>query len=301
MAPRRRRPGKKKRSSTAPGKKAAVIEDPGEVRDVSRHWRRDGLSIGLVPTMGALHAGHLSLVERACLENDRVVVSIFVNPIQFGPGEDFERYPRDSERDAELLTHEGVDAIYRPTVEAMYPPGSSTRIHVGMVSEPLEGQARPGHFDGVATVVAKLFTAVEPDRAYFGQKDAQQVAVVSRMARDLDFPVEIRVCPTVREPDGLARSSRNAYLSGDERKAAASLSAALRLAADAYSRGPREPERLRQVLRERLEAEPLAQVEYAELVNPDTFKSPGSLAVIAVRIGRTRLIDNHDLAMEFPG
>jgi pantoate--beta-alanine ligase len=251
--------------------------------------------------MGALHAGHLSLVERACQENDRVVVSIFVNPIQFGPGEDFERYPRDPERDAALLAKAGVDAIYLPTVAAMYPPGSSTRIHVAAVSEPLEGQARPGHFDGVATVVAKLFTAVEPDRAYFGQKDAQQVAVVKRMARDLDFHVEIRVCPTVREPDGLARSSRNAYLSVEERKAAASLSSALRVAAGAYAGGERQPQRLREILRERLEAEPLAQVEYAELVDPETFTPPGSLAVLAVRIGRTRLIDNHDLAMEFPG
>ena len=268
---------------------------------MSRRWRREGLSIGLVPTMGALHAGHLSLVERACQENDRVVVSIFVNPIQFGPGEDFERYPRDPERDAALLAKAGVDAIYRPTVAAMYPPGSSTRIHVAAVTEPLEGQARPRHFDGVATVVAKLFTAVEPDRAYFGQKDAQQVAVVKRMARDLDFQVEIRVCPTVREPDGIARSSRNAYLNVEERKAAASLSSALRLAAGAYAGGERQPQRLREILRERLEAEPLAQVEYAELVDPETFTAPGSLAVLAVRIGRTRLIDNHDLAMEFPG
>ncbi len=251
--------------------------------------------------MGALHAGHLSLVEQACRENDRVVVSIFVNPIQFGPGEDFDRYPRDPERDSALLASAGVDAIYRPAVATMYPPGSSTRVHVAGVSEPLEGKARPGHFDGVATVVAKLFAAVEPDRAYFGQKDAQQVAVVRRMALDLDLPVEIRVGPTVREPDGLALSSRNAYLTPDERQAAASLSSALRLAADAYARGEREPDRLRQILRQRLEAEPLAKVEYAELVDPKKFTAPGLLAVLAVRVGRTRLIDNHDLAKEFPG
>ena len=268
---------------------------------MSRRWRHQGQAIGLVPTMGALHTGHLSLVERACRDNDRVVVSIFVNPIQFGPGEDLDRYPRNPDRDAELLAKAGVDAIYQPTVEAMYPPGSSTRIHVAGVAEPLEGRARPGHFDGVATVVAKLFATVEPDRAYFGQKDAQQVAVVKRMARDLDFPVEVRVCPTVREPDGLALSSRNAYLTTEERKAAACLSSALRLASDAYARGERRPERLRQIVRERLEAEPLAEVEYAELVDPETFASPGSLAVIAVRIGRTRLIDNHDLALEFLG
>jgi pantoate--beta-alanine ligase len=271
------------------------------VLHVSRAWHREGLAVGLVPTMGALHAGHLSLVELACRENDRVVVSIFVNPIQFGPGEDFERYPRDPERDGELLAKAGVDAIYEPTVAAMYPAGSATRVHVAGVSEPFEGRARPGHFDGVATVVAKLFTAVEPDRAYFGQKDAQQVAVVQRMARDLDFPIEIRVCPTVREPDGLALSSRNAYLKVEERKAAASLSSALRLAADAYAGGERRPERLARILRERLEAEPLAHVEYAELVDPETFTPPGSVAVLAVRIGRTRLIDNHDLAKVFPG
>jgi len=251
--------------------------------------------------MGALHAGHLSLVEQACRENDRVVVSIFVNPIQFGPGEDFDRYPRDPERDSALLASAGVDAIYRPAVATMYPTGSSTRVHVAHVSEPLEGKARPGHFDGVATVVAKLFAAVEPDRAYFGQKDAQQVAVVRRMALDLDLPVEIRVGPTVREPDGLALSSRNAYLTPDERQAAASLSSALRLAAEAYTRGEREPDRLRQILRQRLEAEPLAKVEYAELVDPEKFTAPGSLAVLAVRVGRTRLIDNHDITKEFPG
>jgi len=268
---------------------------------VSRRWRREGQAIGLVPTMGALHAGHLSLVERSCRENHRVVVSIFVNPIQFGPGEDFERYPRDAERDAEVLAKAGVDFIYRPTVAVMYPTGSSTRIHVAGVSEPLEGRARPGHFDGVATVVAKLFTAVEPDRAYFGQKDAQQVTVVKRMAQDLGFPVEIRVSATVREPDGLALSSRNAYLAPEERKAAVCLSSALRLASGAHARGERSPERLRRTLWERLEVEPLAQVEYAELVDPETFSAHGSLAVLAVRIGRTRLIDNHDLAMEFPG
>jgi pantoate--beta-alanine ligase len=266
----------------------------------SRKWRGERLTIGLVPTLGALQAGHLSLIEQACRENSRVVVSIFVNPIQFGPGEDFERYPRDPERDGELLRKAGVDAVYRPSVEVMYPPGSNTRIHVSGVSEGLEGTARPGHFDGVATVVAKLFTAVEPDRAYFGQKDAQQVAVVTRLARDLDLPVEIRVGPTVREPDGLALSSRNAYLNPDERRAAASLSSALRVAAKAYADGERRPERLRRALQAVLESEPLAQVEYAEVVAPESFTPPGSLAVLAVRIGATRLIDNHDLSKAFP-
>jgi pantoate--beta-alanine ligase len=265
----------------------------------SRKWRGEGLALGLVPTMGALHAGHLSLVEEACRENSRVIVSIFVNPIQFGPGEDFERYPRDPERDGELLRTAGVHAVYRPSVEIMYPPGSSTRVHVAGVSEGLEGAARPVHFDGVATVVAKLLTAVEPDRAYFGQKDAQQVAVVKRLVRDLDLPVEIRVCPTMREADGLALSSRNAYLKPDERRAAVCLSSALRLAAVAYAEGERDPERLRQTLRARLEIEPLAHVEYAEVVDPLLFTPPGSLAVLAVRVGGTRLIDNHDLSKPF--
>jgi pantoate--beta-alanine ligase len=266
----------------------------------SRMWRGERLTIGLVPTMGALHAGHLSLIDQACRENSRVVVSIFVNPIQFGPGEDFERYPRDPVRDGELLRKAGIDAVYQPPVEVMYPPGSSTRIHVAGVSEGLEGKARPVHFDGVATVVAKLLSAVECDHAYFGQKDAQQVAVVKRLVRDLDLPVEIRVGPTVREADGLALSSRNAYLSPDERRAATCLSSALRLAAGAYADGEGRPERLRQILRARLESEPLARVEYVEVVDPESFKAPGSLAVLAVRVGSTRLIDNHDLSKAFP-
>jgi len=269
--------------------------------DASRRWRAQGHTVGLVPTMGALHAGHLSLIEAARAENDVVVVSIFVNPIQFGPGEDFARYPRDRAHDEGLLSGVGVDAVYRPRVEAMYPPGASTRVRVSGVADPLEGAARPGHFEGVATVVSKLFTAVEPDRAYFGQKDAQQAAVVRRLARDLDFPVEIRVGVTVREPDGLALSSRNAYLDPDERRSAVSLSAALRLASAAYAAGERRPEQLRKVLCGRLEAESLARVEYAQVVDPETFTPPGTLAVLAVRIGKTRLIDNHDLSKVFPG
>ena len=271
------------------------------MREVSRRWRGEGLEIGLVPTMGALHAGHLSLIEQARSENAIVVVSVFVNPIQFGPGEDFERYPRDPARDASLMARAGVDAVYQPSVEVMYPPGSSTRVHVAGIGDSLEGAARPGHFEGVATVVSKLFTAVEPDRAYFGQKDAQQVAVIKRLAVDLDFPVDVRVCPTVREPDGLALSSRNAYLSPAERQAAVSLSAALRLAAEAFASGERRPERLQGILRARLEAEPLARVEYAEVVDPRTFRPPGTLAVLAVRVGSTRLIDNLDLSKGFSG
>ena len=267
----------------------------------SRRWRAERRSIGLVPTMGALHAGHLSLVEMARRENDVVVVSVFVNPLQFGPSEDLARYPRDWERDSRLLAEAEVDAVYRPSVEAMYRPGSTTRVHVGGVAEPLEGQARPGHFEGVATVVTKLFTAVGPDRAYFGQKDAQQVAVIRRLVDDLDMKALIvRVGPTVREPDGLALSSRNVYLKPDERKAATSLSAGLRDAASSWARGERDSGRLAAVLRARMEAEPLVEVEYAELVDPATFQKPGPLAVVAARVGGTRLIDNHDLQEPFP-
>jgi pantoate--beta-alanine ligase len=271
------------------------------MRLASRRWRREGKSIGLVPTMGALHAGHLSLVEAARRENDLVVASVFVNPIQFGPNEDLARYPRDWDRDLSLLNEAEVDAVYRPSVEAMYPPDASTRVHLDGLAEPLEGAARPGHFEGVATVVTKLFGAVEPDRAYFGQKDAQQVAVVKRLVRDLDLGVDIRVGPTVRERDGLALSSRNVYLTSEERKAAASLSAALRQATAAYAEGERDAERLRGILHARLGAEPLVRIDYAEVVDPATFRKPGSLAVIAARIGETRLIDNHELTQPFPG
>jgi pantoate--beta-alanine ligase len=269
--------------------------------ETSRRWRGEGHTIGLVPTMGALHAGHMSLVERACRDNTKVVVSIFVNPLQFGPTEDLERYPASPDRDMELLERAGVAAVYKPAATVMYPRGAATRVRVSGVSEPLEGAARPGHFEGVATVVAKLFDATEPDRAYFGQKDAQQAAVVKRLALDLDTGIEICVCPTAREADGLALSSRNAYLGPEERKAAASLSRALRQASLAYQAGERDLDRLRLEIREVLEAEPLAKVEYAELIDPETFRPPGSLAVVAVRIGKTRLIDNHDLDLRFSG
>jgi len=257
------------------------------------------LSIGLVPTMGALHRGHLSLVERARAENDRVIVSVFVNPLQFGPGEDFERYPRDLQGDLTKLEAAGADAVYTPSVQAMYPPSATTRVLVGEVAEPLEGKSRPGHFEGVATVVLKLFEACRPDRAYFGQKDAQQAAVVTRMARDLDTGVEIVVSPTVREPDGLALSSRNAYLSAAERRAALVLSRALEAANQAWAGGERDPARLRAVLHEVLAAEPLAAVDYAEVVDPATFRPGVPLAVMAVRVGGTRLIDNHPLGTLF--
>lgn len=251
--------------------------------------------------MGALHAGHMSLVERACRENSKVVVSIFVNPLQFGPQEDLDRYPRSPERDLGLLQQAGVAAVYMPSVQVMYPPQATTRVKVFGIADVLEGLARPGHFEGVATVVAKLFNAVEPDTAYFGQKDAQQVAVVKRLAQDLDTGVRIIVGGTIREPDGLALSSRNAYLAPDERQSASCLSFALDRAARAYKSGNRDLKELKRGILEVLGAEPLARIEYLELVDPDTFIAPGTLAVMAVWIGKTRLIDNADLAKPFPG
>ncbi len=271
------------------------------MRDIARGWHVDGYSIGLVPTMGALHAGHMSLVDRARRENDKVVVSVFINPIQFGPNDDLSRYPRSPEHDLSMLREAGVHAVYKPSVADMYPPGASTRVIVHGLTEKLEGAARPGHFEGVATVVAKLLSATTADRAYFGQKDAQQVAVVKRLVSDLDLGVEIRACPTVREADGLALSSRNSYLNPAERRAAVCLSRALSLAAGAHSRGERDTDRLRAILREPIEAEPLAKLDYAEVVDPGTFSTPGSLAVLAARIGHTHLIDNHDLNLPYPG
>ena len=268
---------------------------------IARRWRGASESVGLVPTMGALHAGHMSLVQRARAENQRVAVSIFVNPLQFGPTEDFEKYPRPVEADLRLLAGAGVDAVYMPGRADMYPTGAATTVHVSRVTESLEGAHRPGHFDGVATVVLKLFNAVRPDRAYFGQKDAQQVVVVRRLAADLDTGIQVVVGPTVREPDGLALSSRNVFLNPEERRAAACLSRALRAGAAAHAAGERDPVRLKAVLAEVLAAEPLARPDYAELVDPETFEAGrGTLAVLAVRIGATRLIDNHDLAEPFP-
>jgi pantoate--beta-alanine ligase len=271
------------------------------MRALVREWNAAAKTIGLVPTMGALHAGHMSLVSAARAETSKVVVSIFVNPLQFGPGEDLERYPRPVEADLAMLRDAGVDAVYMPDRSTVYPPESSTRVHVGGVSEPLEGAHRPGHFEGVATVVTKLFGATHPDRAYFGQKDAQQVAVVKRLAADLDSGVEIRVCPTIRDADGLAVSSRNAYLSVAERGAALSLSRSLRTAAQKYASGERDTDRLRARIHEVLAAEPLVRIDYAELVDASTFRAPGTLAVLAVKVGKTRLIDNHDVSKPFPG
>jgi pantoate--beta-alanine ligase len=247
--------------------------------------------------MGALHAGHLSLVARAKSENDCTGVSIFVNPSQFGPSEDFTAYPRTLEKDLELLSSLGVDVVWTPSPEDVYPPGFQTWITVENVSASLEGERRPGHFRGVATVVAKLFHAFAPRRAYFGQKDAQQVAVIRRMVRDLDFPVEIVVCPTVREADGLATSSRNAYLLPEERRAAPVIHRALMAAKDAFEGGQRDAAVLRAILSATLAVEPLAREDYVSVADPGTLAqltrvNGAALVSLAVRIGRTRLIDN---------
>jgi pantoate--beta-alanine ligase len=262
-----------------------------------RAWRATGGTVGLVPTMGYLHAGHLSLVARARPENERVAASLFVNPTQFGPQEDLARYPRDLERDRAQLAEAGCDLLFAPEVGEMYPPGFATRVEAGPVAEPLEGARRPGHFAGVATVVAKLFGIFRPDRAYFGQKDAQQLAVIRRMARDLDLGVEVVGCPTVREADGLALSSRNSYLDAAERQAAPVLYRALQAARDRWAGGEREAEALRAAMRAVLDAEPRARTDYVSVADPDSFRELDrvegpALLSLAVFLGRARLIDN---------
>jgi pantoate--beta-alanine ligase len=251
--------------------------------------------------MGFLHEGHLALARRAKAECASVAVSIFVNPTQFGPNEDLAAYPRNLPRDLALLESVGVDVVWTPTPEMMYPPGYQTYITVEQVTQPLEGAMRPTHFRGVATVVAKLFNAVGPQRAYFGQKDAQQVAVIQRMAADLNFPLEIVVCPTVRETDGLALSSRNTYLTPEQRAAAPVLQRALKAAEAAYLNGERNAETLRQIMREALAAEPLANPQYVSCADRLTLQelqtvSDGALLSMAVVVGKTRLIDNIVLA-----
>ena len=253
--------------------------------------------VGLVPTMGYLHEGHLSLVRRAREKCDHVVVSIFVNPTQFAPKEDLSKYPRDIGQDLSLLEPLGVDLVWMPTAEIMYPSGFQTWVDVETITSPLEGAMRPGHFRGVTTVVAKLFNAVQPHNVYFGQKDAQQAAVIRQMTRDLNFPVEVVVCPIVREPDGLAMSSRNIYLDHEQRKAATVLSRALQTAKEAYEKGERNAEKIRRKMREVLATEPLANVQYVSCADYDTLEeldtvTGKALLSMAVFIGKTRLIDN---------
>ena len=274
-----------------------IVKTIEEVRAIVRSWREAGLSVGLVPTMGFLHEGHQSLIARSVADNDRTVVSVFVNPIQFGPTEDLEAYPRDIERDKALVEDTGGDLIFNPEPEEMYPPHFTTFADTTETTELLCGARRAGHFRGVCTVVSKLFNIVGPDRAYFGQKDAQQLATVRRFVRDLNFNIEIVACPIVREEDGLAKSSRNTYLSTEERKAALVLSRSLRQAQAAVESGERRAKVVVDIIADCLKQEPLARVDYIEVVDLDNVQrvekiEENTLVAIAVYIGKTRLIDN---------
>ena len=271
-----------------------TVED---MRAACRRARRGGKRLGFVPTMGALHEGHLSLVRAARASCDAVAASIFVNPMQFGPNEDLAKYPRSFERDRELLAKEGVELLFAPSVEEMYPAGAVTWVTVEGLSSKLDGRSRPGHFRGVTTVVAKLFHIVEPDAAFFGQKDAAQVAIVRRMVRDLNLPVEIVACPIVREPDGLAMSSRNAYLDPQQRKQALVLHRGLLQVKKSWEEGEREAGKLLTVGRDELSAEKSVRLDYLEIVDPDSLvpvenTAGGALVAVAAFVGLTRLIDN---------
>ncbi|MDE7332289.1 MAG: pantoate--beta-alanine ligase [Lachnospiraceae bacterium] len=268
-----------------------------EVRKQVKEWRRQGLTVGLVPTMGYLHEGHKSLIDRAVAENDRVVVSDFVNPIQFGVNEDLDAYPRDIEADKRLCRQAGADLIFHPEPEEMYAPDFSTYVEMQKVSEGLCGKTRPTHFKGVCTVVCKLFHIVMPDRAYFGQKDAQQLAVIRRMVRDLDMDIQIVGCPIIREADGLAKSSRNTYLNEEERRAALVLSRAVFHGEEMMKNGERDADTILSQMRKIIEAEPLARIDYVEMTDADSIKPLARaqgrvLTAMAVYIGTTRLIDN---------
>src|SRR5882672_63299 len=267
------------------------------MKEAARQARAENHLVGLVPTMGALHEGHLSLVRRAKQECSRVYASLFVNPKQFGPNEDFAKYPRTFESDAAQFAELGVDALFAPAADDIYPGGFSSYVNVDGISDRLEGRSRPGHFRGVATVVLKLFEIAQPDFAYFGRKDAQQVAVIQRMVRDLNLNVQIVVCPIVREADGLALSSRNAYLNPEERRAATILYRALETVRAEILSGTRDATQLQNTIRSVFEKEPLARLDYAEVVSADNFEpvvhvSRASYVLMAAYLGQTRLIDN---------
>ena len=269
-----------------------------EVRVLVKEWKKEGLTIGLVPTMGFLHEGHQSLIERAAKENDRVIVSDFVNPTQFGEGEDLESYPRDMERDKEVCEKAGAHLIFHPSPEDMYAKDASAMVDMkGPITEELCGRTRHIHFRGVCTVVAKLFNITTPDRAYFGQKDAQQLAVIRRMTRDLNFDIKIIGCPIIREEDGLAESSRNTYLNGEERKAALVLSQAVKLGQSMAESGEKNADRIVEAMKAHIEKEPLARIDYVQAVDADSIEPISEirgnvLVAMAVYIGKTRLIDN---------
>lgn len=280
-----------------PQKKAEWISGKEEIREAILHARRQGKTIGLVPTMGNLHEGHASLCRQAAAETDLVVATIFVNPIQFGPNEDFEAYPRTPKQDQQLCAQAGVDLIFAPTVRTMYPPGSCTRVQVTEAEKPLCGRHRPGHFVGVATVLTKLFHLIPADIAFFGLKDYQQCLVIEKMVEDLDFPITIRKCPIVRENDGLAMSSRNRYLSEEERRQAVVLKKSLDRAALLLSQGDRNVQSLRQAIIREIETAPLGRLDYAEILDARTLEAMNevdrsAVAAVAVHFGRARLIDN---------
>lgn len=268
-----------------------------EVREIVSEWRKEGLTVGLVPTMGYLHEGHQSLIRKSVEQNDRTVVSVFVNPIQFGPTEDLEAYPRDINRDMKAVEEVGGDLIFNPEPAEMYPGHFTSFIDTTETTELLCGAVRPIHFRGVCTVVGKLFNIVLPDKAYFGQKDAQQLATIRRFVRDLNFPVEIVACPIVREEDGLAKSSRNTYLSPAERQAALILSQSLKKGKALIEQGEKSAEKVKEVITESLKTEPLARIDYVEVVDFENIQrvetiTGETLVAIAVYIGKTRLIDN---------
>lgn len=274
-----------------------IVTTIEEVRTQVKAWKKEGCSVGLVPTMGYLHEGHGSLISRARKENDKVVVSIFVNPMQFGPGEDLESYPRDLDKDRAYCETLGADLIFHPEPEEMYTDGFCSYVDMSVLTEELCGLSRPVHFRGVCTVVNKLFNIVQPDRAYFGQKDAQQLAVIKRMVQDLNMDLEIVGCPIVREADGLAKSSRNTYLSAEERQVALVLSKAVKLGQELVAAGETDAKKIVSGMRALIEKEPLARIDYVKAVDGltmqqiDTVKAP-MLVALAVYIGKTRLIDN---------
>ena len=274
-----------------------VVKSVKEVRDAVKEWKSQGLSVGFVPTMGYLHEGHESLIKKAVKDNDRVVVSIFVNPMQFGPTEDLDKYPRDLERDYKLCENAGANLIFHPEKEEMYFEDFSSYVDINGLSDELCGKSRPIHFRGVCTVVTKLFNIVNPDRAYFGEKDAQQLAIIRRFVRDLNIDIEIIGCPIIREEDGLAKSSRNTYLSKEERQAALILSQSLNLAKDAINSGEGNSSVVIDIISNSIKKEPLAKIDYIEVVDSLSMKpvktiEKSVLVAIAVYIGKTRLIDN---------
>lgn len=274
-----------------------VVHTIKEVREAVKAWRKEGLTVGLVPTMGYLHEGHKSLIDKAVSQNDRVVVSVFVNPIQFGPTEDLESYPRDLERDSALCENAGASLVFNPDPSEMYGDNFSSFVDMSTLTDVLCGKSRPIHFRGVCTVVTKLFNIVTPDRAYFGEKDAQQLAVIRHFVEDLNINVEIVGCPIVREEDGLAKSSRNTYLSAEERKAALVLSRSLAIGREMLESGEKDAEKVVNAIKAEINAEPLSKIDYVEIVDSKTLQSVDAvekdvLVAMAVYIGKTRLIDN---------